>query len=79
MSAPDIALSETQKDDNRGTIKEDDFADLEGLDEEGEESAVVLHEDKSYYKDASQVFAPGIDVAVHYEDKEGIDKPLWHQ
>ena len=54
----------------------EDLEDLDDLSGEEEERAVVLHEDKSYYRDAEDVFDPDTEIMVQYEDTEGIDKPL---
>lgn len=38
--------------------------------------AVVLHEDKSYYPSALQVFGPEVETIVQEEDTQALDKPL---
>ena len=39
-------------------------------------SAIVLHEDKSYYPDASEVFGAGVETLVQEEDTQPLTEPI---
>lgn len=38
--------------------------------------AIVLHEDKQYYPEASEVFGAGVETMVEEEDHQPITKPI---
>ena len=43
---------------------------------EGYSSKIVLHEDKKYYPDASEVFGPGVETLVQDEDTQPLTEPI---
>ena len=45
-------------------------------DSEVQPMAVVLHEDKSYYPSALQVYGPDVETIVQEEDAQPLDIPL---
>ena len=42
--------------------------------EEGEEMAVVLHEDKKYYPTAEEVYGPDVEVGVLFREVSSVQK-----
>eukprot|EP01031_Cornospumella_fuschlensis_P035656 gene35656-43245_t len=47
----------------------------EDMDVDGQENRIILHEDKKYYPDASEVY-PGVKTVVLDEDAQDITEPI---
>lgn len=52
------------------------FAGRSGGGASASSSAIVLHEDKKYYPDASEVYGPETEVLVQDEDTQPLSTPL---
>ena len=46
------------------------------IDEDGPSNAVVLHEDKQYYRTAQQVYGPDVETMVQEEDAQPLSQPI---
>lgn len=46
------------------------------LEEPSDSRQIVLHEDKTYYPSAEEVYGPGVETMVQEEDTQPISKPL---
>lgn len=44
--------------------------------EEGDEMAIVLHEDKKYYPTAEEVYGPDVETVVQEEDTQPLTEPI---
>ena len=46
------------------------------IDEDGPSNAVILHEDKQYYRTAQQVYGPDVETMVQEEDAQPLSQPI---
>ncbi|KAF7458756.1 116 kDa U5 small nuclear ribonucleoprotein component [Cryptosporidium felis] len=60
--------------DRRSKVEDQEMR-METEPERGE-GAIVLHEEKEYYPDASQVYGEDVEILVEEEDHQHIDEPL---
>lgn len=81
---PELSDAESDSDDSESeeSMSEEDEDDTKALEDEpaaaassGASNAIVLHEDKKYYPDASEVY-PDAEALVEDEDEQTLEEPI---